>query len=576
MAEDLRLRLVFEGKDAKRKLERFNKVMRETDDVAKRSTTSFNEFQGKLLGFGAQFASVAAIIAAEKKVFDFAREGATVLEMERRFQRLSEELGTTSDALEDRLGQATNNLVGDFEAMQQATDFLRLGLVDTEDELVRLSAVSAELGFDLNELTLALANQSKRRLDQLGISISVFNEKLDELKDQGLDTNEAFTEAFLLAAEEQVERLGSVAGTTEGEFRQFEATLDDLSNTGKTFLAVQIGPKLANLNDLIQGNIAETDTLIGSVGRLTNQYRGLLGLAPILTSGQEEIAASAKMQEAAMRDLARHGIRPVIAAANAVPTEVKTEIEIEGVDEALADLGTVKRAAQELAGVLNAMGGADFVVTPSGQLSQLPSGPGGGGRRSTSPFEAGLDPTGRAGGGPLHPLSLVGERGPELIINGVVIDAQTTRRLMQLGVTPQQKLAVAGPIGGESRGGGVSTGGGAQIVEFGGGSTSGPTRIDFGTGGGGGGGSTLTATSGGGGGATQEVSAEQTISAVAQTAAQATQQTSAQVINQMQRGERIGRGTNSRLDRVIELLDGQASADEQRSINLETTDTSRF
>ena len=50
--------------------------------------------------------------------------------------------------------------------------------------------------------------------------------------------------------------------------------------------------------------------------------------------------------------------------------------------------------------------------------------------------------TGRASGGPVGPLTLVGEQGPELIINGVVIPADTTRQLMSLGLTPDQGAAM--------------------------------------------------------------------------------------------------------------------------------------
>ena len=49
---------------------------------------------------------------------------------------------------------------------------------------------------------------------------------------------------------------------------------------------------------------------------------------------------------------------------------------------------------------------------------------------------------GRASGGRVGPLTLVGEQGPELIINGVVIPADTTRQLMGLGLMPDQQAAL--------------------------------------------------------------------------------------------------------------------------------------
>lgn len=113
----------------------------------------------------------------------------------------------------------------------------------------------------------------------------------------------------------------------------------------------------------------------------------------------------------------------------------------------------------------------------------------------------GQAPTERASGGPLDGITLVGERGPELIIGNTVVDAATTRRLMSLGVMPGQRRAIAGPIDGG--GGSGSSGGGSggesdfdpldteqrqQIRSGGGGgttSTSGSTSTSDGSGGGG-------------------------------------------------------------------------------------------
>ncbi|MDA1330696.1 MAG: hypothetical protein O3B43_06500 [Chloroflexi bacterium] len=53
-----------------------------------------------------------------------------------------------------------------------------------------------------------------------------------------------------------------------------------------------------------------------------------------------------------------------------------------------------------------------------------------------------------ATGGPLTDLSLVGEEGPELIIDGIVIPTRETRKLMSLGLLPRRRYALGGPLGG--------------------------------------------------------------------------------------------------------------------------------
>jgi hypothetical protein len=53
-----------------------------------------------------------------------------------------------------------------------------------------------------------------------------------------------------------------------------------------------------------------------------------------------------------------------------------------------------------------------------------------------------------ATGGPLGDVSLVGEEGPEFIIDGVVVPTRETRKLMSLGLLPRRRYAVGGPLGG--------------------------------------------------------------------------------------------------------------------------------
>ena len=53
-----------------------------------------------------------------------------------------------------------------------------------------------------------------------------------------------------------------------------------------------------------------------------------------------------------------------------------------------------------------------------------------------------------ASGGPLSDFALVGEEGPELIIDGIVIPAEETRKLMALGLLPKHRFAAGGRLDG--------------------------------------------------------------------------------------------------------------------------------
>ena len=54
------------------------------------------------------------------------------------------------------------------------------------------------------------------RFDALGISVDGFDEKVKALEETGLSASEAFNEAFLQQAEEQIKKVGDVANTSEG------------------------------------------------------------------------------------------------------------------------------------------------------------------------------------------------------------------------------------------------------------------------------------------------------------------------------------------------------------------------
>jgi hypothetical protein len=173
------------------------------------------------------------VYQAFKKTYEFAREGAELEFTIGKFDRLSESIGTTTDALLKDLKEATDGTMSDMELMGAATDFMTLGLAKSHDEVVRLSTVSSQLGMDMNQLVLTLTNQTTMRFDALGVAVDGFDEKVKALKDSGMDANAAFTEAFLQQAEEQIAKVGSVTDETLGSFMRFEAAIDNLATKAK-------------------------------------------------------------------------------------------------------------------------------------------------------------------------------------------------------------------------------------------------------------------------------------------------------------------------------------------------------
>jgi len=216
-------------------------------------TTSITSMIGKAaLAAGA----VAAVGAALKGVYDSAKEAAELDYARSKFDNLSKSIGTVSDALLTDLRAATSGMVSDADLIAGAGDFMALGLAKTHDEVVRLSTVAGALNMNMNQLVLTLTNQTTMRFDQLGVSVDGFDEKVKALEKSGMSASEAFTEAFLQQAEEQIATVGSAADKSIGSFMRFEAASQNLAKALKGDLATALAPvvdKLAEMMNVLSG-----------------------------------------------------------------------------------------------------------------------------------------------------------------------------------------------------------------------------------------------------------------------------------------------------------------------------------
>lgn len=216
-------------------------------------TTSITSMIGKAaLAAGA----VVAVGMALKGVYDSAKEAAELDYARSKFDNLSKSIGTVSDALLTDLRAATSGMVSDADLIAGAGDFMALGLAKTHDEVVRLSTVAGALNMDMNQLVLTLTNQTTMRFDQLHVSVDGFDAKVKALEKSGLSASDAFTEAFLQQAEEQIATVGSAADETIGSFMRFEAASKNLAKALKGDLATALAPvvdELAEMMNVLSG-----------------------------------------------------------------------------------------------------------------------------------------------------------------------------------------------------------------------------------------------------------------------------------------------------------------------------------
>jgi hypothetical protein len=224
-------------------------------DAAKGGITGFGDSLNSVMVTAALVGgAVIAVGAALKEVYQTAKEGADLEYARTRFDNLAESIGTVSDALLGDLRTATSGMVSDAELVASAGDFMALGLAKSHDEVVRLSTVAGALNMNMNQLVLTLTNQTTMRFDALGVSVDGFKEKVESLKEAGMSAEEAFTEAFLQQAEEQIERVGSAADQSIGAFNRFEAATANLKNELAQGLLPIITPIVEGLTDIIDGS----------------------------------------------------------------------------------------------------------------------------------------------------------------------------------------------------------------------------------------------------------------------------------------------------------------------------------
>lgn len=182
-------------------------------------------------GIGVGVAAFAAVGVAAKAAWNALGEGGELLTIEKQFTSLSDSINTTSDSLLNSLDRATFDMISDAELMSSAVEIINTGLADTEEGVVRLAAASGTLGIDMNQLTAAMLNDSRERLDQLGLSASRVIEIRDELNASGF-IGDAFDEAVVVAMEEKIEAMGGAASDASISIDQVESSIQNVKNAG--------------------------------------------------------------------------------------------------------------------------------------------------------------------------------------------------------------------------------------------------------------------------------------------------------------------------------------------------------
>ena len=202
-------------------------------------SNSFATMRSKMLLFN--FAMALGV----NQVIRFAREAAKVESMARGFNTLTGATENSTVAL-DKLKEATNGTMSEFDLFQQANNAMILGVTKNSDEMAEMFDIAQRLGRSLGRdtrtsiesLVTGIGRQSRLMLDNIGIITKVgdANEKyarsLGKSVDQLTDTErrQAFFNATMEAARFKVALLGDEVLTTQDSFDQFDSAMSNLRN----------------------------------------------------------------------------------------------------------------------------------------------------------------------------------------------------------------------------------------------------------------------------------------------------------------------------------------------------------
>jgi hypothetical protein len=197
-----------------------------------------------------------------KMAYDALKQGAELEAARGRFENLTRTINTTGDALLGKLREATKGMVSDAELISGASDIISLGLAKNEGDTVRLATAVSTLGLDMQQVILTFANNSKARLDSLGLSVEGVTQKAAELEAQGF-VGDAFDEAVLIGLEQKMQLLGDASQTTAGKLAILESNWANLTNSMKEGLAAAVEPAVTLLVGLGEYG-DQVDTIIDS------------------------------------------------------------------------------------------------------------------------------------------------------------------------------------------------------------------------------------------------------------------------------------------------------------------------
>jgi hypothetical protein len=250
----LRLKYELDVIDALRKDEQFRqKVLgtaRQTEQATKKSAIGFS-------GVGAAITkatlAIGALTAAVAIVDRFADRARRVNEVSRAFDNLTARVDISSRDMLNRLQEASDGFVSNFDLMQQANNALILGLPVTADTMEELTDIAVRLGravgrdatSSIESMITGIGRQSRLMLDNLGIIVDTnkayedYAEALGVAVDELTDAQKkhAFFNETMDQAREKASTLGDDVVTLAGQWEMLTTAIGNAIDKSLDFIA---------------------------------------------------------------------------------------------------------------------------------------------------------------------------------------------------------------------------------------------------------------------------------------------------------------------------------------------------
>lgn len=253
------LKTLYEGADEVRKaVADYDKLEQATSDLGdapSKASVGFEAFGKTLLGLviggGAIYSAREAFQKLRSVVMETMRDiegGSELLAAEEKFSNLADTIGTTSDVLLGDMQRASRGMASDAQLVASANELMSLKLATSRESVVRLSAVSSQLNWDMQVLGLTINNLSFARLDTLGLAVSDVKPLFDKYR-QTMEDTAAMAKALAEAGEAKIQVIGDAAGTAAGGIQKLKVAYENLNDAWERGNARAVGDDIKYLGD---------------------------------------------------------------------------------------------------------------------------------------------------------------------------------------------------------------------------------------------------------------------------------------------------------------------------------------